>query len=93
MSLPPVWCDHRTAMIFFSATDEWDRLADEPTECVGGAERNAVDKAIARLNIEFFRKRLGEEADEAKRATILRLLADEEAKLMAAPSPDRKYGG
>lgn len=56
-------------------------------------ERIAVDKSIARLNIEFFRKRLGEEADEAKRALIARLLAEEEAKLQAISAPERKYGG
>jgi hypothetical protein len=41
----------------------------------------AVDANIARLNIEFFRKRLGEETDEAKRAMIERLLAEEIVKL------------
>jgi hypothetical protein len=40
-----------------------------------------VDANIARLNIEFFRKRLGEETDEAKRAMIERLLAEEIVKL------------
>jgi hypothetical protein len=40
-----------------------------------------MDKAIARLNIEHFRKRLSAETDETKRQTLLRLLAEEEAKL------------
>lgn len=40
-----------------------------------------MDADIARLNIEFFRKRLDEETDEVKRAMIERLLAEEIAKL------------
>jgi hypothetical protein len=40
-----------------------------------------VDAKIARLNIEFFRRRLGEETDDARRAMIERLLAEEIAKL------------
>jgi len=42
-----------------------------------------MDSAIARLNIEHYRKLLAEECDDAKRQTILRLLAEEEAKLAA----------
>jgi hypothetical protein len=40
-----------------------------------------MDKDIARLNIEHFRKLLEREADETKRTMLLRLLAEEEAKL------------
>jgi len=40
-----------------------------------------VDKAIALLNIERFRKLLANEFDEMQRQTIIRLLAEEEAKL------------
>lgn len=40
-------------------------------------------KAIARLNIEHYRKLLMHETDEIKRQTILRLLAEEEAKLVS----------
>jgi hypothetical protein len=36
---------------------------------------------IAQLNIEHFRKLLATEQDAAKRLTLLRLLAEEEAKL------------
>jgi hypothetical protein len=43
----------------------------------------AVDEYIARLNIQHFRDLLAKEKDEAKRRTILRLLAEEEAKLAA----------
>ncbi|GIL01316.1 MAG: hypothetical protein BroJett030_12150 [Alphaproteobacteria bacterium] len=42
-----------------------------------------MDKIIARLNIEHFRKRLTDATDEAERETLRRLLADEEAKLKA----------
>lgn len=38
-------------------------------------------KTIARLNIAHFRKLLTNEIDQTKRATLLRLLAEEEAKL------------
>jgi len=44
---------------------------------------DGMDEIIARLNIERFRKLLAEERDEAKRQTILQLLADEEVKLRA----------
>jgi hypothetical protein len=44
-----------------------------------------VDKTIARLNIEHFRKRLAVETDETTRQTLLRLLAEEEAKLAGTP--------
>lgn len=42
-----------------------------------------MDKDIARLNIEHFRKFLEHETDEAKRSMLLRLLAEEESKLSA----------
>jgi len=37
-----------------------------------------MDRTVARFNIEHFRKLLSQEKDEAKRQTILRLLAEEE---------------
>jgi hypothetical protein len=40
-----------------------------------------VEREIARLNIERFRKLLAAEIDEVKRQMVLRLLAEEEAKL------------
>jgi hypothetical protein len=46
-----------------------------------------MNKAIARLNIEHFRKCLSEEADESKREVLRRLLADEEAKLALPLDP------
>jgi hypothetical protein len=40
-----------------------------------------MDKTIARPNIEHFRNRLAAETNETTRQTLLRLLAEEEAKL------------
>jgi hypothetical protein len=53
-----------------------------------------MDRTVARLNIEHFRKLLAEEADEGKRKTLLRLLAEEEAKLASltdAPKKSRQF--
>jgi hypothetical protein len=41
----------------------------------------AIDKFVARANIEHFQKKLAEETDEAKRKTLRTLLAEEEVKL------------
>lgn len=51
-----------------------------------------MDELIARLNIDHYQKKLAEELDDTKRRTILRLLAEEEAKLAAfnAAQKDRK---
>jgi hypothetical protein len=43
--------------------------------------------SVAHLNIEHFRKQLANETDEVKRQTILRLLAEEEAKLERRDDP------
>jgi hypothetical protein len=40
-----------------------------------------MDKTVARLNIEHYRKLLAIETDETRRQMIVRLLAEEEAKL------------
>ena len=45
-----------------------------------------MDRSIARLNIEHFRRLLAVETDEKRRQTLQRLLAEEEAKL-ADPAP------
>jgi hypothetical protein len=45
-----------------------------------------MDKTVARLNIEHFRKKLAAETDETRRQQIVRLLAEEEAKLRALES-------
>jgi hypothetical protein len=43
-----------------------------------------MDKTVADLNIEHFKKLLAAETDPVKRRTIERLLAEEEAKLALA---------
>jgi hypothetical protein len=40
-----------------------------------------IERTITRLNIEHYKKLLENETDEPKRQTLLRLLAEEEAKL------------
>jgi hypothetical protein len=54
---------------------------------VGFAGSGGVDRTIARLNIEHFRKLLSEEKDDAKRRIIRRLLVEEEAKLASLDKP------
>ena len=46
-----------------------------------------MDKAVARLNIEHYRKLLVNEIDETRRQQVARLLAEEEAKLAALENP------
>jgi hypothetical protein len=41
-----------------------------------------MDKTVARLNVEHYRRLLAVEYDEARRRLLLRLLAEEEAKLL-----------
>ena len=41
-----------------------------------------MDKTVANLNIEHYKKRLASETDATKRELITRLLAEEEAKLV-----------
>lgn len=47
-----------------------------------------MDRTVARLNIEHFRRLLAEETDEERRRTLLRLLAEEEAKI-TDPQPTK----
>jgi len=49
-----------------------------------------MDRAVARLNIEHYRRLLATETDEARRQTLLRLLAEEEAKLGDQAPPEKK---
>jgi hypothetical protein len=42
-----------------------------------------MDKFVARLNIEHFKKKLATECDEAQRLKLQTFLAEEEAKLAA----------
>lgn len=41
-----------------------------------------MDRTIARLNIEHYRRLLARELDEAERRVVERLLSDEETKLV-----------
>ena len=49
-----------------------------------------LDRSVARLNIEHYRRLLARETDEARRQTIMRLLAEEEAKLLDGKPQQRK---
>jgi hypothetical protein len=53
-----------------------------------------MDRSIARLNIEHFRRLLATETDEARRKILQRLLAEEEAKLAdSGPEGDNPKQG
>jgi hypothetical protein len=45
------------------------------------SEHHWMDKSVAKLNIEHYKWLLASETDAAKRESIARLLAEEEAKL------------
>lgn len=49
-----------------------------------------MEKAVARLNIEHYRQLLTTETDDAKRQTLMRLLAEEEAKLRVLSEPETR---
>ena len=49
-----------------------------------------MDKTVARLNIEHYRKSLATEQDETKRQTLMRLLAEEQSKLVALDPPEKR---
>ena len=51
-----------------------------------------MDGFVARLNIEHLRDALASEPNEAKRQTLARLLAEEEAKLAAVLEKQKKTG-
>ena len=57
---------------------------------IEGNNRDAMDKMIARLNISHYKMKLATEQDEAKRQILLRLLAEEEAKLAALEDPPKR---
>ncbi len=50
----------------------------------------AVDRSVARLNIEHYKRLLARETDEARRQLLLRLLAEEEAKIADSRPQERK---
>jgi len=45
-----------------------------------------MERTVARLNVEHYKRLLERETDETKRQTIQRLLAEEEAKLLDDPN-------
>ena len=49
-----------------------------------------MDKTVARLNIEHYRRLLATETDESRRQVIMRLLAEDEAKLVDSKPQERK---
>ena len=49
-----------------------------------------MDRHVARLNIEHYRKLVATEPDETKQQTLIRLQAEEESKLTASL---RRYAG
>jgi hypothetical protein len=55
----------------------------------GHSEHHWMDKSVAKLNIEHYKRLLASETDATKRESIARLLAEEEAKL-AKISKERK---
>jgi hypothetical protein len=65
------------------------RPREDPKPAYNGG---AMDKSVARLNIEHYRKSLATEQDETKRQTLMLLLAEEQAKLAALDPPEKKNG-
>jgi hypothetical protein len=48
-----------------------------------------MDEKVAKLNIEHYKRLLASETDEAKRESIARLVAEEEANLAKSPKERR----
>lgn len=61
---------------------------------LGGIERSnqvaSVDRTVAQLNIEHYRRLLAKETDENRLLVLQRLLAEEEAKLRDLTPPASK---
>ena len=49
-----------------------------------------MDRTVAHLNIEHYRRLLEKETDEARRQMLMRLLAEEEAKLTDSAPRERR---
>jgi hypothetical protein len=49
-----------------------------------------MNRTVARLNIAHFKRLLEKETDEAKRQLLLRLLAEQEILLSAAPESPKQ---
>jgi hypothetical protein len=50
-----------------------------------------VDRSVARLNIEHYKRLMVRETDEQRRQVIMRLLAEEEAKVAGSKPPEQKH--
>lgn len=49
-----------------------------------------MDRSVAHLNIEHYKQLLARETGEARRQLLLRLLAEEEAKIANSSPPEPK---
>ena len=49
-----------------------------------------MDRSVAHLNIEHYKRLLARETDETRRQLLLRLLAEEEAKIADFKPQERK---
>ena len=49
----------------------------------------SMDRSVAHLNIEHYRRLLAVETDEARRQVLQRLLAEEEAKISDSKTPGK----
>jgi hypothetical protein len=52
-------------------------------------ENHILDRTVAHMNVEHYRRLLAVETDEGRRQVLLRLLAEEEAKLSNGKTPDK----
>lgn len=50
-----------------------------------------MDRTVAHMNVEHYRRLLAVETDEERRQVLQRLLAEEEAKI-SAPKPSDRTG-
>ena len=55
----------------------------------GDELESAVDRTVARLNIEHYRRQLLTEKDEVKRQTLMRLLTEEGEKVLKLSNQPR----
>lgn len=49
-----------------------------------------MNRSVAHLNIEHYKRLLAQETDEMRRQLLLRLLAEEEAKIANSDPPEPK---
>jgi hypothetical protein len=72
--------------------DQASRRVSEPSlrSVARRKEERAMEKMVARLNIEHFRELVKKETDEGKRPILMRLLDEAEAKMKALNDPPKK---